>query len=272
MARLSLCYRLLLLLLASLAASANILEQRSSENTAVTPQQLRRAAPPPADASAEELIQRGDELRAEKAYLDASDYYRAALEKGGPTAAVHNRLGMTNLGLLRYKEAKKDFERAIKLDRSYPEAQNNLGVVFYIQRKFKRAISQYQRAISLRSDSASFYSNLGSAHFARKDYEKASEAYLRALELDPDVFERHGRGGVSAHLSAQEDRAYYSYTIAKTYARRGLADRALQYLKKAMEEGYKKIDDVYKDEEFASLRQDPRFAELMASKPAPIPN
>ena len=55
------------------------------------------------------------------------------------------------------------------------------------------------------------------------------------------------------------------------YAKSGNFDRALQYLRKAMEDGYKEIDDVYKDQEFASLRKDPRFTELMTSKPMAIP-
>ena len=34
-----------------------------------------------------------------------------------------------------------------------------------------------------------------------------------------------------------------------------------------MEEGYKSIDNVYKDDEFAGFRKDPRFTELMAAPP-----
>ena len=39
-----------------------------------------------------------------------------------------------------------------------------------------------------------------------------------------------------------------------------------------MEEGYKDIDNVYKDKEFTALRKDPRFEQLMASRPTAIAN
>ena len=39
-----------------------------------------------------------------------------------------------------------------------------------------------------------------------------------------------------------------------------------------MEEEYKDINKVYKDAEFAELRKDPRFNELMTNKPPVIPD
>jgi hypothetical protein len=91
-------------------------------------------------------------------------------------------------------------------------------------------------------------------------------AYQHALELDPDVFMRSSRAGVQAQLPSPEDRAHYDYTVAKLYAKMGLSDQSLEYLKKAMEAGYKDLKDVYKDVEFAELRKNPRFTELMSSK------
>src|SRR5438876_9826828 len=42
---------------------------------------MRQVQPPSPTASAKELEQQGDQLRSEKAYLDAVDYFRAALVK-----------------------------------------------------------------------------------------------------------------------------------------------------------------------------------------------
>jgi hypothetical protein len=77
---------------------------------------------------------------------------------------------------------------------------------------------------------------------------------------------------VQAKLPSPQDVAHYDYVLAKLFAKSGSPDRSLHYLKKAMEEGYKDIKNVYRDEEFSSLRKDPRFAELMASKTVAISN
>jgi len=236
----------------------------------VSPPSVRRAEPPPASASAEELVKQGDKLRAEKAYLDALDYYRAAVKKKPDSPQTYNRAGIAELSMQRFKEAGKDFERAIKLDRQYSDAYNNLGVIYYLQKKQGKAIKQYLKAIQFRQDSASYYSNLGAAYFSKKEFEKAVTAYNQAVQLDPDIFERTSHTGVTAQMSSPEDRAHYDYVVAKLYAKLGQTDRSLQYLRRAMEEGFKNIEDVYKDAEFAQLRKDPRFTQLMAARPPAI--
>jgi tetratricopeptide (TPR) repeat protein len=235
---------------------------------AITP--IRNVEPPPNDATAETLEERGDTLRAQKLYLDALDYYRAALGKKPNASTLYNKIGIVELLMQRWPDAKKSFEQAIRADRQYADAYNNLGVIFYIGKKYGKAIDRYNKAIRYRDDAASYYSNLGAALFSKKEFEKSVAAYAHALQLDPDVFERSSRTGVAAQMSKPEDRAHYDYVVAKLYAKMGVTERSLEYLRRAMEEGYKSINSVYKDEEFAGLRKDHRFTELMAARPPAI--
>lgn len=272
MHRRSLLYVLGLLIFTTVFAAPSLAAQGSPSGQLQVQAPLRRAEPPSPAAAPHELLQRGDELRAEKAYLDALDYYRAALGRSpNEAASIHNRMGITQMEMERWKESTKEFHLAIKADRNFADAHNNVGVVYYEMKKYGKAISEYETAIRLRDDSAPYYSNIGAAYFARKDFEKAAESYTHALQLDPDIFEHNSRTGVAARLPSPEDRAHFDYVMAKLYAKAGVADRSLEHLRRAMEEGYKGIEDVYKDTEFTELRKDPRFAQLMAARPLALP-
>lgn len=256
----------------------------------ISPPLARHAAAPQPEATAEELERKGDSLRADKAFLDALDYLRAAAAKNPTNPKILNKIGIVQLQMVRYSEARKSFEAAIHLDRGYADAHNNLGVDYYLQESakataklragaqpsswssgdFGHAIKEYRKAIKLEQDSASFHSNLGTAYFAKKDFAKAVEAYQRALELDPDVFEHTSRVGVAAQTSSPGDRAEYFYLLARMYAKSGATDRSLSYLRRAMEDGYKDMNKILRDDEFAAVRNDPRFSALMSHKPSAI--
>lgn len=232
---------------------------------------MRQVPPPSKDASASELERQGDILRTQKQYLDAIDYFQAALEKSPRSAPILNKLGITELMLQRFKQAGKEFQKAIKIDRNFAEAVNNLGVINYERRKYGAAVKQYKKALKLQPDSASFYSNLGAAYFARKDFEHATKAYAEAVRLDPGIFEHTSHSGIAAQMASPEDRAHYDYVVAKLYAKIGDRDHSLEFLRKSMEEGYRDVKKVYTDPEFADLRKDARFAALMKTQPIAIP-
>ncbi len=249
------------------------LHAQNLEQLEVGPPPLHRAEPPAPGATAKELESRGDELQSEKYYLDAIDYYRAALGKDPHNAVVINKIGMQELLLHRWRAARRSFQEAIKVDRKYANAYANLAVVYYEGSSYTKSIRYYDKAIQLDGDEAVFYNNRAAALFAKKQYQKAMADYAMALQIEPDIFDRATRGqGVQAKLPSPEDIAHYDYVLARLFAKNGSSDRSLHYLKKAKEEGYKDINNVYKDEEFSLLRKDPRFAELMAAKTVAIQN
>jgi tetratricopeptide (TPR) repeat protein len=257
-------YRKASLVVFLIFSTAAVAQVSHSEQVQISPPLMRAIDPPAADATATALELQADRLRADKLYLDALDYYRAALNKQPNDARLMNKIGITELLMQRFKEARKSFELAIRMDHHFADAYNNLGVIYYESKKYGAAVKQYEKAIAVDDSSASFFNNLGAAYFSKRSFEPAVQAYQHALELDPDVFERTSRNGVQAQLPSPEDRARYDYTVAKLYAKMGFSDQSLEYLRKAMEAGYKDLKNVYKDVEFAELRKNPRFTELMA--------
>jgi tetratricopeptide (TPR) repeat protein len=206
---------------------------------------------------------RGDIMMARKMYRDALDYYKTGAET---SAVLANKTGIAYHQLQDLVNARKYYEKAIKLNRSYAEAINNLGTIFYARKSYRRAIEQYKKALRLSPDSASIWSNLGTAYFARKNYDEASKAYRQALGLDAEVFERRSTQGTLLQDQTVEERAKFHYYVAKTYAEAGNKDRAILYIRKALEEGFKDRDKFLKEPEFAFLQDDAEFKELIATE------
>lgn len=205
---------------------------------------------------------RGDICMARKMYREAIEAY-----KTGPNNAVLvNKTGIAYHQMMDLDTARKYYERATKLNKSYPEALNNLGTVYYARKSYRRAISQYQKALRISPDSASIWSNLGTAEFARKKYDEAMKDYEKAIALDPEVFEHHSAAGVLLQERTVEERAKFHYYQAKLYAKKGMHDRALIYLRKALEEGLKERDKVKDEPDFEALRELPEFQELLAKQ------
>ena len=207
---------------------------------------------------------RGDILMARKMYREAIE----AFGEGSPKDAVlRNKTGIAYHQLMQLDSARKCYEQAIKLKPTYSEAVNNLGTVYYAAKSYRRAVSQYKKAIKLAPDSASIHSNLGTAYYARNQIALANEEYRIALKLDPEVFEHHNSYGVLLQERSVQDRAKFHYMMAAIYAQDGRNDLAIQYLRKALEEGYKERKKLPDDPAFAALRDLPEFKELLALEP-----
>jgi len=207
---------------------------------------------------------RGDIFMARKMYREAIDVFR---EDKSKNAVIANKIGIAYHQMQQLDNARKSYEQAVRLKPDYAEAINNIGTVYYARKSFGRAIRYYQRALKYAPNSASIYSNLGTAYFARKKYKEAMETYQTALKLDPNVFENHGSYGVLLEERNVEERAKFHFHLAKLYAQTGRNELALQYLRKALEEGFKEKKKIEEDPDFQAMRDLPEFKELLALEP-----
>lgn len=216
---------------------------------------------PPRESLTPEM--RGDIHMARKEFREAVEEYKAAPQ----TAILINKIGIAYHQMMEIGTAKQYYQRSIKLDKQYAEAINNLGTVYYIERSYRRSLNTYKKALKYSPNSASIWSNYGTAQFARKKYAEAMKAYETAMSIDPDVFEHRSSAGVLLQERTVEERAKFHYFQAKLYAKQGMSDRALLYLRKALEEGYKDRDKLKDEPDFVKLRELPEFQELLALQP-----
>ena len=214
-------------------------------------------APPKVELTPE---MRGDIFMARKMYREAIEVYKTG---ANTSALLANKTGIAYHQLLDLGSAQKWYEKSVKLNPRYSEAINNLGTVFYARKSYRRAIEQYKKALRYTPESASVLSNLGTAYFARKNYEEALKYYDQALALDPGVFEHRGTQGTVLQERSVEERAKFHYFLAKSYAKAGDKPHALQYVRMALEEGFKEREKLTKVPEFAPFLQDEEFQNLL---------
>ena len=229
-------------------------ESRSPQAAAVPPKPVNIVTPE----------MRGDIFMARKMYREALDAYQEGPKN---SAILLNKTGIAYHQLLEYNMADRYYRMAVRANPDYAEAINNLGTIFYARKSYRRAVNEYKKALRLSPNSASMWSNLGTGYFARKDYTRAWESWQHALSLDPEVFESRSTHGVLLQERSVEERAKFHYFLAKTYAKAGMNDRALMYIRKAIEEGFKERKKFSEDPEFAALKELPEFKQLLAMEP-----
>jgi tetratricopeptide (TPR) repeat protein len=225
---------------------------------------VRQQPASPADAAKNITPEtRGDIFMARKMYREALETY-----KTGPadSPVLANKIGIAYHQMLDLEDARKNYERAVKLRPEYAEAINNLGTIYYARKSYRRSITQYKKALRLTPDSASILSNLGTAYFARKNYELAFTTYQQALALDPEVFEHRSTMGILLQERTVDERAKFHYYLARTYAKAGDVEHTLIYVRKALEEGFKEADKFTKDPEFALVRDNPEFKQIISTE------
>jgi Ca-activated chloride channel homolog len=87
-----------------------------------------------------------------------------------------------------FKEAEKDYRKALELNNASSRGQFNLGTAVYRNNNFEEAAKIYGSMAEKKSDrsmQSKVYHNLGNSHLQAKDYEKSIMAYKNALMNDP---------------------------------------------------------------------------------------
>jgi Tfp pilus assembly protein PilF len=204
----------------------------------------------------------GDLQMVRKQYQAALEAYMQVSPK---TATTWNKIGIANQQMFITEEARKSYKTALKLDPKNPEVMNNLGSVYYSLKSYGDAEHMYRKALKISPKSALIYKNLGTNLLAENKFKKGWECYQTALSMDPGIFERINQLRIGEPTPTQK-RGAMNYYLAKSYARVGMPDLAVGYLRMAIDEGFTDRKRVLADKEFASLRGLSSFERMLSEQ------
>lgn len=211
----------------------------------------------PVQLSPEEL---GDLHLARRRFQAAIESYQQVPVK---TALIWNKVGMAHQQMLSMDEARKSYQTALKLDPKNPDILNNMGTIYYSMKDYGNAEKYYRKALKLNPKSALIYKNLGTALLAGNKFRKGWDCYQSALAIEPDIFERSYPYRIGEPTPALK-RGAMNYYLALSYARAGNSTRAVDYLRMAINEGFTDRHKVMVDKDFAVLRTNEAFVQLIA--------
>jgi tetratricopeptide (TPR) repeat protein len=217
------------------------------------------AALPPKPPTPEQV---GDSLVGHQRYQAAIAAYAKAPEM---SAGLWNKMGIAYQLLFNARDATRCYKASLKLDPANPQVMNNLATVYASLKQYGQADRMYRRALKLEPESAIVLKNYGTNLLAEHKYNRGWDAYQQALAIDPQIFADHNGPSVQ-DPSAVHDRGAVNYYMAAGCARAGYTDCALQYLRMALDEGFTTRKKVEADSQFASLRDNPAFRQLLADQ------
>ena len=151
----------------------------------------------------------------QRGYLDQAEAsFRLALRDDPSSAEALYGLGSVYLKQQKSGEARDSFERAIKVQASYPDtlanSWNNLGLLAARDGQTAAAISYFMEVLKLNPDHLIALTNLGNAYRKEKNWDAARQALERAVAIGPqDPEANYSLGMVFAQLNDNEQADEY---------------------------------------------------------------
>jgi len=235
-------------------------------------------------------------------YEKAERHYREALRLDPALLEAHTNLGFLLAARGDTAEALAQYRAAIALDPGYANAYNNIGNILAGQKQFESAITNYQEAIRIDPKFEEAHVNLGIALLRLGDAKGARRQFEQALQLNPSnpgalqgmkilqsdeqapghvspselhqqALEHARKGEYQAAIKRFKDilammpsEPGTCYNIACMYAKMGDSAAALEWLERAIQNGYDNWDAIENDPDLSGIRQTEGFKALLKKR------
>jgi len=207
-------------------------------------------------------------------FVGAEREFKRALELDPNDASARESYGglLSNLG--RHEEAAAEMRQAAEINPLSPSLNASYGEGLFFARRYDEAIAQFNKALELDADLIQAHYGLAIAYQAKGNYAESVEERAKIFEISGNpqgaafMRDSFAKGGWQGFLRAmtgdsQAPKAPPPRIMVTYYAELGEKDKAFAILNQFYEERSTSILRLKVDPRFDSLRDDPRFQDLL---------
>ena len=208
---------------------------------------------------------------------EAREHFHRALELNPNSPEAHRGQSLYLGAMGRTTQAVEAAQKAVALDPLSPYFRTNLVFVLLLAGQTDQAVAEGEKVIAMDPAHPGGHTLLGMAYEAKGEYAKAISEFEKTTALSPIVSASLGRmsamalAGKKAEARADlakllrgEDGTHNPISVAQVYASLGERDRAFEWLERAEKRRQGGLVYLLNNPRFALLRDDPRYAKLVA--------
>jgi len=205
-------------------------------------------------------------------YEGAEREYKRALELNPNFTQAHQNLGVMLSRIGRQPEGMAELHRALELEPLSTIVNRLYGEVLVFSRRYDDGLAQLQKTVEMDPGFPTTYSALTNVYRLMGRYAESVEAFAKFQELydRPQTaalgrasFAAGGWQGFLREMTARRPEGLSPFMTAIFFAQLGEKDKAFAELDKAYENREYQLRFLKIDPSVDSLRDDPRFKELM---------
>ena len=207
-------------------------------------------------------------------YAKALEYLNLVIAKDSTKANLYSRRAHYYSELGEYQKAIEDYDKYVEMMPDNSRAYFLRGWEKHMAGQHEGAIEDLTISISMDSTFGVAYDGRGRSYLSLGQNDLAKADFEKILSFDTvpganscATFAYHFIGqdslAIDYALRCLEVDPYAYYNVACAYALAGNAEKAVEYLRKAFEDGFVRFYHLTRDVDFDAIRQDPAFQALI---------
>lgn len=220
----------------------------------------------------------GEALFRDGEYSEAFDVYSDAFKIYPHSPELYYNLGNALIKCNRINAAILNYQKALNEKPDFQNAMRNLRCASSARKQLNENITEIRDLIKSDPKNASLYSKLGNLYKNLGEYHMATHQYQKALSIKNNSMQ--AMNGLLFVYSEQENyrkalevlhsmqrlqpgNPEIDYNIACIYAKQGMIDESISFLKQSIGKGFSNLKQIKQDHDLKKIRKTEYYTELI---------